>query len=152
MPKANLTSISVAAFACLCVLSGCKNNSIQQVNMVSGADLAVTIKAPTTAIEIRNVGSEPADVVVEADRPIMTPPVVLMPNQSWKHEFPGSIDLLLHNRGQNTAQLQIFTPNWNEISMALFPNGRGDPNMVIWIVRPQSESDYNETPAEEAPY
>lgn len=130
---------------------GCKNSSIQQMNMVPGADAAISINAPTTAIEIRNVGTEPADVIVDADRPIMTPPVVLMPNQSWKHEFPGSVELLLHNRGSTTAQLQLFTPNWNQIRVALFPNGRQDQNMVIWIVRPQSEASYNETAAEEDP-
>ena len=151
MPSAFRTSVSFATLTCLCVLGGCKSNSIQQVDMVPGADLAVKISAPTTAIEIRNLGSEPADVTVEADRPIMAPPVMLMPNATWKHEFPGSVELLLHNRGQSTAQLQIFTPNWNEISMALFPNGRGDPNMVVWIVRPQAAADYNETPAEEDP-
>lgn len=147
-----IASTLVLAAAAL-LASGCgKSSSIQQINMVPGADVAVTINAPTTAIEIRNVGTEPADVVVEADRPIMTPPVVLMPNQSWKHEFPGTVDLLLHNRGTNTAQIQLFTPNWNQIRVALFPNGRQDQNMVIMIVEPQAAADYNETPAEEAPY
>lgn len=152
MPVVLRTPAAVVTLAFLCILGGCKNTSIQQMNMVPGADAAVTIKAPTTAIEVRNVGTEPADIVVEADRPIMTPPVVLMPNASWKHEFPGNVDLLLHNRGKNTAQIQLFTPNWNQIRVALFPNGRGDPNMVIMIVEPQAAADYNETPAEEAPY
>lgn len=144
--------LALPFFIAALALPACtKSSSIQQMNMVPGADAAIAINAPTTAIEIRNVGTEPADVVVEADRPIMTPPVVLLPNASWKHEFPGSVEILLHNRGTNTAQLQLFTPNWNQIRVALFPNGRQDQNMVVWIVRPQSESDYNETPAEEDP-
>lgn len=146
-----LASTLTLATAALLATGCTKSSSIQQVNMVPGADVAITIKAPTTAIEIRNVGTEPADVVVDADRPVMTPPVVLLPNQSWKHEFPGSVDLLLHNRGTNTAHLQLFTPNWNQIRVALFPNGRQDPNMVIMIVEPQASADYNETPAEEDP-
>jgi hypothetical protein len=138
---------AVALFA-----SGCtKSSSIQHVNMVPGADVAVQINAPTTALEVRNIGAEPADIVIEADKGFPAPQAALPPNGTWQHTFNGNVDILLHNRGKNTAYLQLFTPNWNQIRVALFPNGRQDQNMVVWIVRPQSEADYNETAAEEDP-
>lgn len=141
-----MRTILALSLLALSSLSACtKSTSIAQFNMIPGAEAAVACHAETSTVEIRNVGTEPAEITIQGDQPIVGAPQTLAPNAAWKQTFPGDVEILLHNRGTSIARLQVFSPNWNDYRIALFPEGRKDRVDAIMIVEPTDPGWYKNT-------
>lgn len=131
-------------------MGGCaERSSVAVAVLPPGGDADVTIIGNNAEIEIRNMGDTIADLKIEAHRGlsqerINSPQLPLPPNARWKLDLAGAsiaesgaagekgVELWIHNQGDSSASLVMWTPRWTTLRVDLHYQGRdAGPNTTI---------------------